>query len=133
MLRTTVFIIAGLVLLFLMPGCGGYKPGQYGESFENANMTYKDGYTGRWYCEINANGEWYGTFSGSGAGQSGGVRELKGKGNSIVYLPDNADSRYVKVGQKSDNGHFSIRIVGPNHTGEVISGQGKMEIESTQK
>ncbi|MCK5126644.1 MAG: hypothetical protein KAR42_10340 [candidate division Zixibacteria bacterium] len=131
MLRISAFVITGICMLLLL-GCGGYKSGSYGETFENANMTYKHGYSGDWYCEIQANGEWYGTFSGSGSGQPGGVRELKGKGNAVVYLPDNAQSRYVKVGNKTD-GHFSIRIVGPNHTGEVVTGQGKMEIESTQK
>lgn len=124
--------LLGLMCLAVC-GCGGYKSGTYGEVFENASWLYKDGYSGRWYCEIQANGEWYGSFSGAGTGQAGGLRELKGKGNAIVYLPDNAESRYVKVGQSSDNGHFSIRIVGPGYSGEVTTGQGKMEIESTQK
>ncbi|MEZ5360683.1 MAG: hypothetical protein R3F48_17855 [Candidatus Zixiibacteriota bacterium] len=129
---TVLLMLLGLVCLSVV-GCGGYKYGTYGEVFENANWTYKDGYSGRWYCEIHANGEWYGNFSGAGTGIDTGLRVREGKGNAIVYLPDNADSRYVKVGQKSDNGHFSIRIVGPEHTGEVVTGQGKMEIESTQK
>ncbi len=132
MRRALLFSIIGIVAIFVM-SCGGYKYGSYGEVFENANWTYKHGYSGDWYCEIQANGEWYGSFSGSGNGQPGGLRELKGKGNAIVYLPDNAESRFVKVGQNADNGHFSVRIVGTDHTGEVISGQGVMEIESTQK
>lgn len=132
-MRYTILLLLLVVVCLSVCGCGGYKYGTYGEVFENANWTYKDGYSGSWYCEIQANGEWYGTFSGSGSGQPGGLRELRGKGNAIVYLPDNAESRYVTLGQKSDNGHFSIRIVGPNHTGEVVTGQGKMKIESTQK
>jgi len=129
--------IIGLSLLVLLLatilGCsGGYTPGSMGETYQDGRWQYKDGYSGKWYCEIHANGEWSGTFSGSGGGNSG-FRELRGVGDAVVYLPDNAERRTATVQQRSDNGYFSIQIIGPSHTGDLVSGQGKGEITTTQK
>jgi hypothetical protein len=124
----------GLIVIgLLVAGCsGGYQRGSFGEIFENGYWTYKDGYSGDWRCEITANGEWYGSFSGAGPSPTG-LRELRGDGNAVVFLPDNASARTATVGQKGDNGPFSIRIIGPGHSGELITGTGDQTITTMQK
>ena len=130
--RFICLIILALAVASLAGCGGGYKTGTYGEVFEDARWTYKDGYTGTWRAEITANGEWFGRFSGAN-GTSSGLRERKGIGNAVVYLPDDANMRTATVGQNSDNGQITIRIVGPNHTGELVTGKGKTTITTTQK
>lgn len=129
-----ICIYAGLaVLSLLLLSCSGaYKRGAFGELFENGRWTYAGGYSGDWHCEIKANGEWYGSFSGAG-GVSTGLRELRGEGNAVVFLPDNAGRRTATIGQRGNNGSFSIRIIGPNHTGELITGTGATTITTMQK
>ena len=129
--RICIYISLALLGLVIVGCSGAYTRGADGEVFENGRWTYKDNYSGDWRCEIESNGEWYGDFSGAN-GEPTGLRSLRGDGNAVVYLPDNIEIRVATVGQKDDSGPFSIRIVGPGHSGELVSGHDTTPITTTQ-